>query len=90
MSDEPKAKRLSRLADDIGYALGRGEYPENDIRQYRWLWRTTPDQEKDGLSLTLQNIEEMVADMRREQAVIAGAGKIRRTPITTGRIDGDL
>jgi len=76
-----KAERLSVLADDIGYALGRGEFPENQIREFRWLWRTTPDQEKDGLTLTLKDLEEMVKSMRREQSLLAGAGKLKVLPV---------
>ncbi|RQV98631.1 hypothetical protein EH220_02990 [bacterium] len=81
MSRESKAERLSRLADEIGYALGRGEFPENTIREFRFLWKTTPDQEKDGLSYTLQDIEKMIKDMRCEIAIQAGAGKLKCIPV---------
>lgn len=84
MSDS-KAARLGKLADEIGYALGRGEFPENELRDFRFLWKTTPNQEKDGLSLTLGDIEELVKDLRREKSITAGSGAIRRIPVTTGR-----
>ena len=74
---ETKAKRLTRLADEIGYALGRGEFPENQLREFRFLWRTTPDQEREGLTITLKDLEEMVKSMRREQAILTGAGKVK-------------
>lgn len=71
---------MSDLAEQIEFALGRGEFPENELRQFRFLWVTTPDQEKDGFSVTLKGIEEMVADMRREMAISSGASKLRRVP----------
>ena len=35
----------------------------------------------DGLSYTLQDIETMVRDMRREISILAGAGKLKRIPV---------
>lgn len=72
---------LQLLQQEIANALGSGEFPEEKLRRFRWLWRTTPDSEKDGLSYTLKDIEEMVAAMRREFAIQAGAGKVRYLPI---------
>lgn len=78
---EPVEDRLNRLRDEIGYALGRGELPEDKLREFRFLWRTTPDSEKEGLSFNLQDIETMVKDLRREQGLANGAGKVKRIPI---------
>ena len=87
MSNESKAARLSRLADDIGYALGAGEMPENLLREFRFLWGTTPNSEKDGLALNLRDIETLVKDLRREMAIASGASKYQRVPVTTGRVN---
>lgn len=81
--------RLARLADEIGYALGRGEFPENQLREFRFLWLTTPHQEKDGLSFTLRDIETLVKDLRREGTASAGGGELQRFPITYGEPDID-
>lgn len=86
MHDTNAANRLARLRDEIGYALSAGEFPEGKISEFRWLWRTTPDTEKDGLSFTLKDLEAMVRDMRRERQIGVG---IQRIPITHKRIDGD-
>ena len=86
MSNESKAARLSRLADEIGYALGVGDLPENLLREFRFLWGTTPNSEKDGLSLNLRDIETLVKDLRREMAIASGATKSQRVPVTTGRV----
>ncbi len=80
-----KAARLSTLADEIGYALGRGEFPENELREFRFLWLTTPNQDKDGLSMTLRDIELMVKDLRREVTINAGAGKLKKFPVKRER-----
>ena len=79
MSDS-KAARLSKLCDEIGYALGRGEFPENQLLEFRFLWRTTPNHEKEGMSFTLQDIEAMVKDLRREKA-IQTSGFLQRVPV---------
>ncbi len=84
---ETKAERLSQLCDEIGYALGRGEMPENQLREFRFLWRTTPDREKDGLSYTLKDIEELVKNLRNEMALTNGANKLQRRPVVFGRPD---
>ena len=87
MSDS-KAVRLSTLADEIGYALGRGEFPEDKFREFRFLWKTTPDTEKDGLSYSLKDIEEMFKDMRLESAN-SGVGFLQRVPVEFKRPDND-
>ncbi len=79
MSDS-KAARLSKLADEIGYALGDGEFPEDKFREFRFLWKTTPDTEKDGLSYSLRDIEEMFKDMRQESAT-SSAAFLQRVPV---------
>lgn len=79
MAEETKAARLARIGDEIGYALGRGEFPEDQIREFRFLWRITPDQEKDGMQYTLKDIEALVKELRRE--LTTGGGKVRRIPI---------
>lgn len=81
MANAPKAERISRLCDEIGYALGRGEFPEDMIREFRWLWRTTPDQEKEGFSLTLKDLESMIKEMRRERLIGTG---VKRVPVVFG------
>ena len=86
MNEATPAQRLARLRDEIGYALGVGDFPEGKISEFRWLWRTTPDMEKDGLSFSLQDLEAMVRDMRRERQIGKG---IQRIPITHKRIGGD-
>lgn len=78
-SDERFA-RVEALVTEIGAALGRGEFPEHPLAEFRFLWQTIPDQEKDGLSYSLKEIEEVVKSLRREQ----GSQKVRRIPVTTG------
>lgn len=84
---ETRVERLNRLADEIANALEAGSFPETAFRTFRFLWKTTPDQEQDGVSLTLKDLEDMVATMRREVAQAAGAGKLMRQEITYYRID---
>lgn len=79
MAEDSAAARLKNLRDEIGYALGRGELPEGQLREFRFLWRTTPDQEKDGLNFTLQDIEQLVKDLRAELS--PRGGKVQRIPI---------
>lgn len=73
------AARLAQLRDEIGYALGRGELPEGQLREFRFLWKTTPDQEKDQFGWTLKDIEDLVKDLRRE--LTPRGGKVQRIPI---------
>lgn len=73
--------RMQALRVEIAAALRNGQYPDDLLREFRFLWATTPNQEKDGLGYTLRDIEQMVKDFRREAAINAGAGKMRYAPI---------
>jgi hypothetical protein len=79
MASDSAAARLAQLRDEIGYALRDGTLPEGQLREFRWLWRTTPDQEKENLQFTLKEIEELVKTFRRE--LTPNAGKVQRIPI---------
>jgi len=87
MAEETAAARLAGLRDQIGYALGRGELPNDQLREFRFLWLTTPDTEKEGLSFTLKDIEMLVKDLRRE--LTTDAGKVRRIPIEHVAVESD-
>lgn len=86
---ETKAERVSRLSDEIGYALERGVIEENKLAALRFWWDQIPDTEKDGLSMAFKSIESMVRNLRIENSVAAGAGKMRRVKVTTGRVVGE-
>ena len=81
--------KLELLRQQIAAALGRGEFPENDLREFRFLWKTTPDSEREGYSFTLKDLEEMVQRLRKETALASGAGKIQRIPVTHARPHDD-
>lgn len=87
MALETKAERLSRLIDDVVVELGNGVLDEGKIRQIRFLWKTTPDREKDGLTVTLKDLEPLIKDLRRE--LTPGAGKVKRIPIEYGSANDD-
>lgn len=75
------AERLTELRSEIATDLGNGSVPENRLREFRFLWLTTPNQEKDGLGFTLREIEDFVSSVRREVSITNGANKIRRHDI---------
>lgn len=79
MAVETKAERLSRLVDEVVNDIGNGTLNEAKWQRLRVLWRLTPDREKDGLSVTLKDIEQLVRDLRRELS--ATGGKVQRVPV---------
>ena len=88
MPDSP-AQRLAHLRMEIVYALERGEYPSDQVDAFRFLWRTTPDSERNGLGFTLKDLEEMVENLRLRSLLRQGAGKLRSVSIKWRDPDAD-
>lgn len=81
METSKTAERLSQLRPEIGYAIGRGEWPENTINEFLFLYESTPDQEKEGFSLRFKSLVELIKEMRRNRNIVAGSGKLKCVPV---------
>lgn len=84
---ETSAEKLQLLIEQIDYALARDDY-ETAYKlcvRLQLRYKTTPNQSKDGLEITWQDIETL---MRRIEALRRG-GAIVRFPVSYARPDDE-
>lgn len=78
-------ERYERLATKIVNAIEAGaRYAEitSSMKAMRVIVRTIPSSEHNGLRITPQDLEELAANLRREDAIDNGAGKLRSVRVT--------
>lgn len=74
-------EKLDALRDEIATAIEAGDDPGTKLDAFAFLWETTPDQEKEGLSYTLKTVREAYDRARARAHQRAGLGKVRYTQV---------
>ena len=90
MTPLEQVEALSRLRGEIATALEGGTWSDDLERKFdtfEFLWKTTPDTQRETLEFTLQDLAEMRRRLRLSAGLRSGHGKMRSKPLAAPLTD---